>query len=213
MIIAIDGPSGSGKSTVARILARRLGFRYVDTGAMYRALAWAVLERNIDPAQEAVVSQALKDIEISIDSRGNTRVSGKRVDDLIRSDAVSRAASDISRYSEVRRYLVNLQQKMGAAGDVVMEGRDIGTRVFPEADYKFYLIADPEIRAMRRYEEMARTDPSLHVEKVFDAMSYRDKQDAEREDSPLARAPEAIEIDTTAKEIGEVVQALLSHIH
>jgi cytidylate kinase len=212
MVIAIDGPSGSGKSTVARILAERLGFRYVDTGAMYRALAWALLRKEISSDQDTFLPEYLDDIKISFDGQGDVQVNGESVQSLIRSDSISRAASDFSKLSAVRRYLVGLQREMGRAGDVVMEGRDIGTRVFPEADLKFFLTARMQIRGERRFKELAMKDATACRDRIMDEMRFRDRQDSERDDSPLVRARDAIEIDTSDMSIGQVVDTLLSHI-
>ena len=212
MIIAIDGPSGTGKSTVARTLADRLGFQYIDTGAMYRALAWALLEKKIDIEKDPAFEEKLKAVCISFDASGNILVDGRDVSPFIRTNFIGQAASDISKLSPVRRHLVHLQQEMGREGHVVMEGRDIGTKVFPGAALKFFLTADLAVRGERRYKELKTKGESANLETVTLEVQKRDKQDREREDSPLVKASDAIEIDTTHLNIKEVVQKLISFI-
>jgi cytidylate kinase len=206
-IIAIDGPSGAGKGTVARALAKALGFRHVDTGAMYRAVAWQALERGValddEAAVEAVATAAALDVEgdrVVIDGHDVTRA--------IRTPQIDSAASRVARLERVRRILVDRQRQIGEGGGVVMEGRDIGTVVFPGADVKVYLDASPEERARRRAADPAHavTD-GTHV---ADALAERDRRDLTRAASPLRVADDAVVVQTTGLTPEDVVEAVLA---
>jgi CMP/dCMP kinase len=207
-VIALDGPSGTGKSTVARRLADRLGARYLDTGAMYRAVTLAVLRAGIDPSDEAAVgaTAGAARLELSTDPHEPaTWLDGQRVDAEIRSNDVTAAVSAVSAVAIVRQHLVAQQRQLIADGSIVVEGRDIGTVVWPEARPKVYLTAQAQIRAQRRAAELA-TD---QVTEVAAAITRRDTYDSARSTSPLTRADDAVELDTTYLSIDEVVQRLV----
>jgi len=197
-VIAIDGPAGSGKSTVSRLLAERLGVARLDTGAMYRAVAWAVIERGIDPADAIAVGALAAEASIVITRRGIT-IDGSDVTDAIRSPDVSRAVSSVAANPDVRRRLVALQRRWAAEnGGGVVEGRDIGTVVFPHAKLKVYLTASPEERARRRYDESP------------EGVARRDLIDSTRSTSPLYKADDARLLDTTDRTVEDVVREVLS---
>lgn len=216
MIIAIDGPSGAGKSTLGRMLARSLNLLYIDTGAMYRAVALAVINSGVstsDPAAvAAVASRARLALEGDPDSL-QVLLDGRDVSEEIRNEDVSHASSVISTIPEVRRILVERQREMGAHGNgVVLEGRDIGTIVFPNADIKFFLTAGPEARAERRYEEDRLRDRVSTYEETLADINRRDRRDSTRADSPLTIAPDAIVIDSTELAIEEVFERMMDEI-
>jgi len=211
-IIAIDGPSGAGKSTVAKRLAKQLNCLYVDTGAMYRAIGLKALRDNPkldDPSSIASIAQG-SEIEL-VDSPTGCRVflDGEEVTQAIRAEPVSQAASIVSGISEVRRVLVHAQQRMGANRDVVLEGRDIGTKVFPNANLKIYLDASERTRAQRRYEENLQKGVRLTLEETLAEINERDQRDSQRADSPLVRAEDAVYLDTSGKTIEEVLQEIV----
>ena len=211
-IIAIDGPSGAGKSTVAKEVAKRLGYLYIDTGAMYRAVGLRALQKNprLDDVCQIVSIARESRIELRT-SKGRPQVwlDGADVSQAIRAEAVSQAASIVSSIPEVRRVLVRAQQRMGANGGVVMEGRDIGTKVFPQANLKVFLDASEETRARRRYEENRKKGVTLTFEETVEEIHQRDARDSQRSDSPLVQAPDAIYIDTSDKTIEEVIEEIL----
>jgi cytidylate kinase len=212
MIIAIDGPSGAGKSTIGKSLARALGFLYIDTGAMYRAVGLACLEAGADLSDvEAITeisAQSLVDLSGPPDAL-QVLLNGRDVSQLIRTDEVSRAASIVSAVSAVRRRLVERQREMGARGNVVMDGRDIGTVVFPQADIKFFLTATPDSRAQRRYLEDLQKGRDATYEATLTDIIERDTRDTTRADSPLKQTDESIVIDSSAMAIEEVLAAML----
>jgi CMP/dCMP kinase len=208
MIIAIDGPSGSGKSSTAKQVAKRLGFTYLDTGAMYRAAALGVLQRKIDPRDEQSVANAVKTMEVGF-SGDKVLLDGKNVSRDIRTDAANKAVTPVSANPVVRELMVEKQRAFAKDHNVVMEGRDIGTVVFPRADYKFYLLADLDVRAQRRLKE---SDESLSFEEVKADLARRDKYDSSRTHSPLRKAPDAIEIDTSHLRFDEQIDKILSII-
>ena len=205
--LALDGPAGAGKSTVARAVARDLGWDYVDTGAMYRAVAAAALDRGIDPADEAALARLAE--ELDIEATGDwVAIDGEDATRRVRDRDVTELVSVVSAHPKVRRALVAKQRAAALRGSVVMEGRDIGTAVLPDADVKIFLTASLDERARRRWNEM---DPARRpdVEVVRDGIERRDDADTSRAASPLVRAPDAIVVDTTELDEDGVVRAIL----
>jgi cytidylate kinase len=217
MVIAIDGPSGAGKSTLGRMVARALGLLYIDTGAMYRAAALAVIEAGVNFADRKAVAEVVRRADINLAGDPDSLqvlLDGRDVSQKIRTEEVSHASSVISTIPEVRRTLVNRQREMGnRAGGVVLDGRDIGTVVFPAADIKFFLTAAPEERAHRRYEEDRLKERAATFEETLADINTRDRRDSTRDDSPLRIASDAVVIDTTELSIEEVFQRMMSEIH
>lgn len=215
MIIAIDGPSGSGKSTLGRMLARALNLLYIDTGSMYRAVALAVIEADIDPANVDAVTELANRIDINL--KGNPEsltvlLDGRDVTDQIRTEGVSAMSSIVSTIPGVRRAMVERQRKMGQRG-AVLNGRDIGTVVFPDADVKFFLTAIPEERAERRFkEDQSSSTASSTLAQTLAEMIERDRRDTTRADSPLRAADDAIVIDSTGKDVEQVFQEMMGKI-
>ncbi len=214
--IAIDGPSGSGKSTLARSVARTLGILYLDTGAMYRACGLKAIELGINPKDELRISSMLENLRLDIlFENGNQRVilDGEDVTERIRMPDVSVAASDISSLKPVRERMVHMQRDIAGKKNVVLDGRDIGSFVLPEARFKFFLTADPKERARRRLAEMAlRGVTNQSYEEVLADLKYRDHQDSTRSFAPLVKTPDAIIIDTTANTPDQTLRELLSYL-
>ena len=217
MIIAVDGPSGAGKSTLGKMLARELGLLYLDTGAMYRAVALLALKEGLDTADARAMTDAAERAEIRLSGEpGKQRVelNGEDVTEAIRRADVGHSASVISTISGVRSSLVARQRRLGMVAEkgAVLDGRDIGTVVFPEADYKFFLTAKPEARARRRFEEDSAKGRAVSLEDTVREINRRDERDSTREDSPLRIAEDAIVIDTSELDIGDVLAAMLGII-
>jgi cytidylate kinase len=208
LIIAIDGPSGAGKGTVARAVAAELGYRHVDSGAMYRAVGWKALQDGVALDDEAAVEALAHRSRIEIAADG-IRIDGHDVTRAIRTPEIDRAAASVARLPRVRGVLVARQRAMGDAGAIVMEGRDIGTVVFPDADVKIYLDAAPEERARRRANDPAHTGGPTAVADVKTQLAERDRLDTTRAASPLYAAADAVVIDTTAKPIDAVVREVI----
>jgi cytidylate kinase len=211
LVIAIDGPSGAGKGTVARAIARELGYRHVDSGAMYRAVGWKALRDAVPFEDEATIAALAAATRIEITGTAVT-VDGVDVTRAIRTPAIDRAAAAVARLPRVRSLLVAQQRQMGSDGGIVMEGRDIGTVVFPHADVKLYLDASPDERARRRANDPAHTGVPAAVSDVVTLLTERDHLDRTRTASPLYAAEDAIVIDTTAKDVNAVVGEALAMI-
>lgn len=214
--IAIDGPAGAGKSTIARLLARKLGILYLDTGAMYRAIGLKALRTGTDMRSEPDMKRLLGQTSLDIRFLGGDQqvlLDGEDVSQAIRTPDVSRAASDVSALPAVRLRLVELQRRIAAEQDLVLDGRDIGTYVLPQARYKFFLTADVHERACRRLLDLrARGDSGTTLEQVLEDVIYRDRQDSEREMAPLRQADDAILIDSTGQSIEETIERVLARI-
>jgi cytidylate kinase len=210
LIIAIDGPSGAGKGTVSRAVAQRLGYRHIDTGAMYRAVAWKAVQERLDLSDEDALAALAARVRIDV-SDGAISVDGHDVRQSIRTPEIDAAAAAVARQPRVRQVLIAQQREMGAGGGVVMEGRDIGTVVFPRADLKIYLDASPEERARRRAHDPQHSAGSgrLAVQDIASALAARDLSDQTRAASPLALAADAVRIDTTGVPIDDVVTRVL----
>src|SRR5476651_2444110 len=200
IIVAIDGYSSCGKSTLAKALAKKLHFIYVDSGAMYRAVALYFLRYKVDLKNHEQVTEALKNIHLNFHSRDyqtHITLNDEEVSDEIRLMPVSDSVSAVSAIREVRVEMVRQQQRMGQSKNIVMDGRDIGTVVFPDAQVKLFMTADPKIRAERRYKELHPKNPDITLEDVFENLAHRDYQDTTRKESPLVRADDAIILDNT----------------
>lgn len=214
LIIAIDGPAASGKSTAARLFANKLQYVYIDTGAMYRACAFASTEAGIDISDEAALKTLMETVSISIkyDSHENKIfLNGNDVSAAIRKPEISGLASAISAHAIVRHKMVDLQRKLGVNGGVILDGRDIGTVVFPNADLKFFFVAPAKIRAKRRFEELIMRGENPVFEDVLNEMIARDKADSTRALAPLVPAEDSIHIDTGSLSIEEMVDLLYTH--
>lgn len=214
-MITIDGPSGAGKSTVSQRLAILLDYNYIDTGALYRAVALAALSEGCVPDDDKSLAKICSHLVLRFknSSKGQRLyANGDDITERIRTPQITMLASAISAMSVVREYLMNVQREMGREGGVVFEGRDMGTVVFPEADIKFYLDADPDTRALRRYKELAVKHAGTSLAEVKKAMKKRDENDSTRTLAPLKPAHDAIRIDSTYLEIEQVVEVMLEHI-
>ncbi|MEM9290595.1 MAG: (d)CMP kinase [Acidobacteriota bacterium] len=216
LVVAIDGPAGVGKSTVARLLARRLGVPYLDTGAMYRAMGLKLLRAGEDPAARSAAARFAAETEISLrpDPHGNLRVllDGEEVESQLRSPEVSSAASSVATHPEVRHRMVELQRAAGEVTGGVLEGRDIGTRVFPQTPHKFFLEAQMETRVARRFEQMKAKDPSLDLQALQQEMEERDHRDRNRSEAPLTYDETYHLVDTTELTIDQVVEAMAAQV-
>ena len=216
MIIAIDGPSGSGKSTLGRLLARALRLLYIDTGSMYRAVALAVIEANLDPSDKEAVTRLAHEIDIDLEGDPDSLkvlLNGRDVTDQIRTESVTAMSSIVSTIPGVRRAMVERQRAIGKRG-AVLNGRDIGTVVFPDADFKFFLTANPNERAERRYkEDQITSSSSATLAETLADMIERDHRDSTRADSPLKVADDAIVVDSSGKSIDEVFKEMMERIN
>jgi cytidylate kinase len=215
LIVAIDGPAGSGKSTSAKLIAKKLGYVYIDTGAMYRAITYLALEQEAVNDETRIIELA-RSCKIDLDYKDGEVIvllNGKNISKEIRSAEVNSHVSDVSKISDVRKVLVEKQREMGAKGKgVVMEGRDIGTVVFPNADVKIFLTASLDIRANRRTKEYNENGSKVLVDDIKSNLSNRDKIDSSRNDSPLIKASDAVEVDTTNVSIDEQVNLILVEV-
>lgn len=210
LVVAIDGPSGAGKSTAGRALATRLGYVFIDTGAMYRGLALKALREGVPLDSGDALAALARSTRIELLPDGAVILDGAEVGGEIRTREVSAAASRVSVHPAVRREMVARQREMGREGGVVLDGRDIGTAVFPDADLKFYVDADPARRAERRHEELTAAGRASDAATIEKEIRERDHADSTRSDSPLTRTPDAVLVDTTALEPGEVVERMLA---
>lgn len=219
MIVAIDGPAGSGKSTTARLVAERLGYLYLDTGAMYRAVAFALAQRAVE-SDEPEIGAQLEDMRLSLQHSPDgmhVLVDGEDVSESIRTPEIGALSSRISTYRAVREKLVAEQRRIAReyvqrGGGVVIEGRDIGTVVFPDADVKIFMVADPSIRARRRQEQLEAAGKILPLQSILQEIVERDRQDSEREISPLRRPDDAIDVDTTKSSVSEQVDFVIEKV-
>ena len=203
-VIAVDGPAGAGKSTVSKIVAARLGYTYIDTGAMYRAVGLKLAKTG------AELAEIVDGIEIELDDKARVFLDGQEVTAEIRTPEISRLASDVSKFGFVRKKLTELQRKMAERGSVIMDGRDIGTEVLPNADVKIFLTATLDERARRRFEELKAKGQAADFDAVKAEIAARDKQDSEREIAPLRQADDAVLVDSTSLTIEQVVAQILA---
>ncbi|MEK7229056.1 MAG: (d)CMP kinase [Candidatus Binatota bacterium] len=215
LIVAIDGPAGAGKSTVAKRLAKELGYTYMDTGAMYRAFAWRVMEQGMDLSDERELRRVLQETNIELVEhygRPGVLLNGVDVTDRIRTPELSQLASRVSTSKIVRERMVELQRAIGSQGGVVAEGRDIGTVVFPDAEVKIYLDASSQERARRRFEEFRGQGSRVTMEETVSEMEERDRRDKERDVAPLRKAEDALVIDSTDSAVDGVVERIMQEI-
>lgn len=215
LVIAIDGPSGAGKSTVAKLLARRLSYIYIDTGAMYRAIGWLAEREGVNVDDEPSLAALCRRADVSVRHDGEGQrvlVNGMDVSGDIRTPEMGMLASAVSRSPAVRAHLFALQRRLGERGGVVMDGRDIGTVVFPDADVKFYLDASAEERGSRRYRELREKGMTVDLAKITEEIRTRDLQDSSRSIAPLRKAPDAIYVDSSELSLDDVVRTFLAQI-
>ena len=212
MIITIDGPSGSGKSTSARLLAQHLNITHLDTGAMHRVITWGLKKENIDINDISSVNSFLEKTNISYKNANEIMLNGKLVSTEIRKKDITSSVSAVSAILEVREFLVNIQRKLGNEIDCVIEGRDIGSVVFPNADFKFFLTADLDVRSRRRKNELKKLGEDLSIDEIKASIQRRDLIDSSREFSPLKRSEDSIEIDSTDLTIDEQIEKIIKII-
>ncbi len=211
IIVAIDGPSGTGKSTTARLLADKLGFLYIDSGAMYRAITFELLSNNVKPTDVKKILQLTQNSKMSFEGE-EFFLNGKNITKEIRSLEVTNKVSSVSAIREIRKVLVEKQREFAKDSSVVMDGRDIGTVVFPDANFKFYLVCDLKTRAARRRQDFIDHGLKIPIEKIMVELNKRDKIDSSRKESPLKKAKDAIEVNTTNMIIEEQVNFLLRKV-
>lgn len=212
LVIAVDGPAGAGKSTIAKIVAERLNINYIDTGAMYRAITYKCLESKVDINNEEEVKKIAKNTNIDFKDN-NIYLDGKVINEEIRTMEVSNNVSNVAKIKEVRYLMVDVQREVGKRNSVILDGRDIGSYVFPNAHYKFFLIATPHERGSRRHRELIEKGYEVTLDEIINDIIKRDEIDSNREFAPLVKATDAIEIDTTGKSINEVVELVVSKIN
>ncbi len=212
LVIAVDGPAGAGKSTIAKIVAEKLNINYIDTGAMYRAITYKCLENKIDINNEEEVKKVAKNTDIDFKDN-NIYLDGKIINEEIRTMEVSNNVSNVAKIKEVRYLMVDVQREIGKRNSVILDGRDIGSYVFPNAHYKFFLIATPHERGNRRHKELIEKGYEVTLDEIINDIIKRDEIDSNREFAPLVKATDAIEIDTTGKSISEVVELVVSKIN
>lgn len=209
--VAIDGPAGAGKSTIAKLISREMGYIYVDTGAMYRAMAVYFSKNKVNPEDESAINEAVKNVDIKIEYQNGEQqviLNGENVTGLLRTEETGNMASKTSKYKEVRSKLVELQRELAKTTDVVMDGRDIGTTVLPDAFVKIYLTASSDARAKRRYDELVAKGEQSDLSAIKEDIEKRDYQDMHREISPLKQADDAVLLDTSDMNIEQVVAAM-----
>ena len=209
MIIAVDGPAGSGKSTISKLLAKELGLVYLDTGAMYRLFTLKMLKENISFSDSDKINELLENLNINIEN-DRFYLDEKDVSEEIRKTDIAENVSKTAAIKEVREKMVNLQREFSKSKNVILDGRDSGTVVFPEADIKIFLVADAEERAERRFKELQEKEENISLDNIYENILKRDKLDSTRENSPLKKANDAIEVDTTGKNIEEVKNIILN---
>lgn len=213
--IAIDGPSAAGKSTIAKLLAKKLNYSHLDTGAMYRCVGYQANRSNIDTNDAAALAKMIDGMEIDFDSKGNVYINGEDVSSAIRQNQVSMLASSVSVHPEVRERLVAMQQKIAENKGYIMDGRDIGTVVLPQAELKVFMIASVDARAQRRYQEYISKGIEADYKEIYDDIEKRDYQDIHRSVSPLKKADDALELDTsdmTVEEVEEAIEKMIDSI-
>lgn len=213
--IAIDGPSAAGKSTIAKLLAKKLNYSHLDTGAMYRCVGYQANRSNIDTNDAAALAKMVDGMEIDFDSKGNVYINGEDVSSAIRQNQVSMLASSVSVHPEVRERLVAMQRKIAENKGYIMDGRDIGTVVLPQAELKVFMIASVDARAQRRYQEYISKGIEADYKEIYDDIEKRDYQDIHRSVSPLKKADDALELDTsdmTVEEVEEAIEKMIDSI-
>ena len=210
--VAVDGPAGAGKSSISKIVAKKLGYLYIDTGAMYRSVTWAVLHNHIDVNNQKAVEALLPELELTMEASDDSCkvfIAGQDVTDFIRTPQVNNAVSIVASYKGVRQYLVERQRLMAEAGGVILDGRDIGSVVLPNAELKIYLTASVEARAMRRYLEVKGTVNEQPLEDIKDSVMQRDDMDKNRKESPLIQVEDAVLVDSSEMTFDETVEHIL----
>ncbi|SHJ80341.1 (d)CMP kinase [Tepidibacter formicigenes] len=212
LVIAVDGPAGAGKSTVAKIIAKKLNINYIDTGAMYRAITYKAIKENINIEDEKSLIEMAKNTQIDF-KENNIYLDGQIINEEIRTLTVSSNVSKVAQIKEIREIMVDLQRKMGQKYSVIMDGRDIGSYVFKDADFKFYLTAGANERANRRYKELKEKGHDVKLDDIIKDIQNRDEIDSKRDFAPLVKADDAIEIDTSNKNIDEVVNDIMKYIN